>query len=203
MNDYCITPPFIQAASKPNLLLMLDNSASMYHLSYASAGTTYCYDNTYNNTARYTGYFVEGEIYQYVYGTDETAHFLAGQTLPTSGGTYRTSYLYLQMSGTKDTTDRRITSFIATGKFLNWLTASKLDNQKAILTGGKYNSSTGLLEAESRGCVGRRFVKEVPAADLAIGYHSSRNSFLWHQRPMGHRPGYCSQFADQGRGHQD
>ena len=28
MNDYCIVPPFVATSVKPNLLLMLDNSAS-------------------------------------------------------------------------------------------------------------------------------------------------------------------------------
>ena len=30
MGDYCITPPLIGVPTTPNLLLMIDNSASMY-----------------------------------------------------------------------------------------------------------------------------------------------------------------------------
>ena len=55
----------------------------------------------------------------------------------------------------------RVLAFAATGNMLNWLTASKFDIQKSILTGGKYNSADQLLIGESRGCSGSRFVKEV------------------------------------------
>ena len=52
-NQYCVTPPFITAGIQPNLLLMMDNSASMFDLAYADKGTvtrtpTYCYDNTFS-----------------------------------------------------------------------------------------------------------------------------------------------------------
>ena len=40
--SYCITPPFITAGLKPNLLMLLDNSASMYDLTYTD-GTTHNY----------------------------------------------------------------------------------------------------------------------------------------------------------------
>jgi hypothetical protein len=49
--------------------------------------------------------------------------------------------------------------FAATGRFLNWLVSSKMDIQKQVLSGGKWNGTQ--LVAESRGCLGRRFVKEV------------------------------------------
>lgn len=42
MNSYCITPPFITAGLKPNLLLMIDNSASMYDLQYQDSSNLYC-----------------------------------------------------------------------------------------------------------------------------------------------------------------
>src|SRR5690242_19583492 len=58
MNDYCIVPPFIAENVPSNLLLMLDNSSSMYDLSYSDQGNMdsggaitrqpyYCYDETY------------------------------------------------------------------------------------------------------------------------------------------------------------
>ena len=45
--SYCITPPFITAGLKPNLMMLLDNSASMYDLTYTD-GTThnYCANDT-------------------------------------------------------------------------------------------------------------------------------------------------------------
>src|SRR6185369_10823611 len=41
-DKYCITPPFITAGLKPNLLLMIDNSASMYDLEYQDSNNLYC-----------------------------------------------------------------------------------------------------------------------------------------------------------------
>ena len=55
-------------------------------------------------------------------------------------------------------TPKRVTKFSASGNYLNWMTASKFDIQKKILTGGKYVG--GNLVAESRGCVGRGFIKQ-------------------------------------------
>jgi len=54
----------------------------------------------------------------------------------------------------------KVNAFAARGNYLNWLTSSKLDVQKQILTGGKYDTSSGKFISESRGCVGRRFLKE-------------------------------------------
>jgi len=42
MNDYCIVPPFIQEIAKPNLLMLIDNSASMYDLQYVDKGKKHC-----------------------------------------------------------------------------------------------------------------------------------------------------------------
>ena len=64
MSDYCVKPPFIVGSVKPNLLFMLDNSASMYDLIYIDNGSTtplrnpsYCYDQTFKSTNSYAGYF--------------------------------------------------------------------------------------------------------------------------------------------------
>ena len=70
MTDYCMTPPFIVGGVTPNLLLLLDNSASMYDLYYVDNGTStrkggYCYDQTYASTTAYVGYFDNAKVYQY------------------------------------------------------------------------------------------------------------------------------------------
>jgi type IV pilus assembly protein PilY1 len=184
MNDYCITPPFIVAGVKPNLLMMLDNSASMYDLAYI-AGTnnlptytcqtqggfvqapiSYCYDNIYDNTKDYMGYFSKiNPVTQaisypnYSFSISEEKFIEVG-SIP-GGCTYSTSYLCINMTGSGTT--RAVTQFVASGRFLNWLSASKLDVQKMILTGGKYDTTTEILLGESRGCVGKRFVKELPS----------------------------------------
>ncbi|QWV92034.1 pilus assembly protein PilY [Geomonas oryzisoli] len=188
-DNWCITPPFISGGIKPNLLLMIDNSASMYDMGYIAGSTStppsytcgtgsssatvtssYCFDNTYSNTQDYEGYFSKYDAatntvsypdYQFTGGK-----FVEISTgVPTSGGTYRTSYLYILMAGDASATPstRKVDTFIANGRFLNWLSASKFDIEKKILTGGRYDAANAILKGESRGCVGRRFVKVVPA----------------------------------------
>lgn len=153
MNDYCITPPFIVAGVKPNLLMILDNSASMYDLTYIdeSPEADYCFDTSYNDANSYVGYFEPGEYYSY---EGANGIFIPGAALPSSC-TYRTDYVCLNITGT--TAD----DFIAKGNFLNWLSSTKFDVQKKILTGGKYDTVNQLLIGESRGCVGRRFIKRI------------------------------------------
>jgi type IV pilus assembly protein PilY1 len=70
-----------------------------------------------------------------------------------------TTYVCVNTSGTPATASE----FVASGNFLNWLTASKFDIEKQILTGGKYDTTNSVLVAETRGCSGRKFIKTLPA----------------------------------------
>ena len=51
-------PAFLGTSIDPNLLLLIDNSASMYDLAYVDAAQ-YCFDDTYNIASSYAGYFEE------------------------------------------------------------------------------------------------------------------------------------------------
>ncbi len=171
--DYTAYPPFIPSGTDPNLLLMIDNSGSMYDLTYIDNGnaptreSSYCYDQTYISTDAsgdpnyYEGYFDKDQIYTYNF-TDtrfEATAFPASCTHTISGE------LCVYISGSPSA----ISEFAARGNYLNWLATSKLDVQKQILTGGKYNSTTDEFESETRGCVGRRFIKEALTADYVEG----------------------------------
>ena len=185
--NYCIQPPFISAARTPNLLMLIDNSASMYDMGYMAGATATtsgtcqlpagasCFDDSYDNTKDYEGYFSQYDsstnkmVYpNYQYSGDRFTEVAA---VPTSGGTYRTSYLYVEMTGDGSLTPstRAVSSFIASGRFLNWLASSKFDIEKKILTGGKYDTTNQVLLGESRGCNGRRFVKALPATSGVTG----------------------------------
>jgi len=171
-NQYCVTPPFITAGIKPNLLLLMDNSASMFDLAYADKGTstrtpTYCYDDTYSDAGGniYAGYFYPGgvdasgnTIPPKYYDFDiATGVFTEIGSFPAAAScTYYVENKYC--IATDNATPKRVTKFSASGNYLNWLTASKFDIQKKILTGGKYDGNN--LVAESRGCVGRGFIKQ-------------------------------------------
>jgi type IV pilus assembly protein PilY1 len=174
--SYCSVPPMPGSGVKPNLLLLIDNSASMYDLAYTDPGN-YCVDDSYNNAAGYPGYFDESLTYSYDFTVNQY-FFASSVTLPTTGcNAANTGYLCLNIkNGTKNFPARKVDKFVASGKFLNWLSMSKLDIEKQILTGGKFqfnngSKSQGLLVAETRGCQGKRFVKllkEVPLLSFGV-----------------------------------
>ncbi len=175
MSDYCITPPFITQETLPNLLLIIDNSGSMYDLAYVDKGADerdpqYCYDDTFSSANSYPGYFTETSIYRYndaAYRFEVSAFpALCDKQVPSIG----VAHLCIKGTNLNSTsTPKNVTDFYASGKYLNWLTSSKFDIQKQILTGGKFDAGFQSLIAESRGCVGRRFIKEALTADYVEG----------------------------------
>lgn len=181
MTSYCAIPPLLSSV-KPNLLLMVDNSASQYDLTYINSDPTkYCFDNTYNNSSTYVGYF--DTTTNYTYNTADvslsnTGKFTSGAAMPGSctygGSSSATPYVCVNMSGTAPT--RSVTQFVASGNFLNWLSVSKLDVQKLILTGGKYDTTNSILTGQSRGCNGSRFIKVVPAINAITFVSRGPNS---------------------------
>ncbi|MDH4162693.1 MAG: hypothetical protein OEW15_08380 [Nitrospirota bacterium] len=198
MSDYCIKPPLIGAAIKPNLLMLIDNSASMYDLNYTDLGTfgtcatskkyckdntecdtetgevcqnivtrttNYCYDQTFSSKNTYFGYFDETKFYEYYTDVEPVKdYFYEIASLPAAGCTYG---IPNQLCIMYDPATKFFSHFSASGNYLNWLSASKFDGQKKVLTGGKYNPTDQWLLAESRGCVGRKFVKEALTADYS------------------------------------
>lgn len=208
LNDYCITPSFLAPDMKSNLLLMIDNSASMYDLNFIDEGKKnadgtfarqpyYCYDQTYKSqfcsNARttscttdancgtggkcieYSGYFDTktdaGATAYYQYNMTNNVFEPLG-TFPTSCTKYVANTLCVDLDSS---TPKKVTKFAAKGSYLNWLTTSKFDVQKQVLTGGKYVGSN--LIGETRGCVGRGFVKEALAADF-VNYNSPESNNL-------------------------
>ncbi|MFV0438911.1 MAG: PilC/PilY family type IV pilus protein [Desulfopila sp.] len=82
-----------------------------------------------------------------------------------SGATY--SNTSVCVTPDEASTPNGVTVFAATGKFLNWLSASKFDIEKQILTGGKYNENAGLLISEHRGCAGKGYLKDTEVRGTA------------------------------------
>jgi type IV pilus assembly protein PilY1 len=202
-NNYCVTPPFVSGNIAPNLLLMIDNSASMYDLAYVDQGKKhcsgsstscfydsdcptgqtcnvfdrqpfYCYDETYSSANSYYGYFDSSKFYYYRSATDDFAP-VAGSTLATVISTAPSTCGTGIGTVTKTIPDtmcveynpagiKSLVSFVAKGSYLNWLTASKFDTEKQILTGGRFDGAS--MIPESRGCVGQGFVKDANTADF-------------------------------------
>ena len=125
-------PPFLAAGVDPNLLLMIDNSASMYDLAYVKPREEgYCYDGTYTDEASnlvesydaatgYFGYFDSAGWYAY----DLAAGRFVSKTAA-EAGTICSSTNYTN-SGTvcigidASVIPKEVTAFAATGNFLNW-----------------------------------------------------------------------------------
>jgi type IV pilus assembly protein PilY1 len=158
-------PPFLSSGADPNILLMIDNSASMYEPMYSDTGAsnTYCFDNSYGAGTTYVGYFDSSTWYHYDTSTgwfEVSSAPGAGGCTPNAGGeAYYSNDVCVQTTGSA------IDSFKASGNILNWASASKYDIEKYILTGGKYNAtdpSKKYLESEGRGCAGNLFIKQVP-----------------------------------------
>ena len=161
MSDYISTPPFLSGGGvTPNLLLLIDNSASMYDLGYVD-DQRYCYDDNYDVATTYVGYFDPTTWYVYNLAAQRFEPKTAAEASVVWGlAKYKHSDVCVNVDATPS-----VTAFAAKGNFLNWAAASKLDVEKEVLTGGKYDAANGRLVMESRGCVGRRFVKKVPVMD--------------------------------------
>jgi type IV pilus assembly protein PilY1 len=112
LNDYCQIPPYVTSASstlKPNVLLIVDNSGSMYEFAYKASGAGgSSYDTSYNPATPYYGYFDSEKMFK-----------------------YSSSYFELDTAATPDKT-----SFWS-GNFLNWLTMRRIDVIRKVLVGGK------------------------------------------------------------------
>lgn len=245
-NNYCITPAFVSGNIPPNLLLMIDNSASMYDLEFVDRGkkhcsittTTscyldsdcpsgetcsvfdrqpyYCYDQTYSElkldgvTANtYQGYFQtkdsSGNDIYYTYDKTSDSFLKTTTAFPAGCGTHSGTTTKIDSRNNTvcveyDTTARTLTSFVAKGSYLNWISASKFDIEKQILTGGKFvsgvcnsdpnracassadcnnseacnavTSGSTFLMPESRGCVGQRFLKDAITSDRFVNYNT-------------------------------
>lgn len=155
-----VVPAFLAGGAMPNLLLMIDNSASMYDLAYVEEADE-CLDDSYVNTSAYAGYFEVDQDYIYDL-TDK--RFEKVSTVPLCANT-KYSNAYLNVCIDETSTPYTLVNFHASGNYLNWATASKLDVEKKVLTGGKYDSSSSELIMESRGCLNRSFVKQVAVTD--------------------------------------
>ncbi len=173
-------PPFLAAGVSPNLMLLIDNSASMYDMAYTGDSSN-CYDGTdyaagtesYDSATVYGGYFKTDTWYNY----DTTSQIFEATgatacTDPTGGAAYQqTGQVCVTVTG-------ETLTFAARGNFMNWATASKFDIQKQVLTGGKFDDAADTLTSEGRGCSGNRFIKQVIVVDssgttnyLNLGVH--------------------------------
>ena len=110
MSEYCCVPPFVGRIIAPNVMIILDNSGSMFNFAYDYNGSGI--SSGFNPNSEYYGYFDSNYWYRYE----------SGKFVPTASKSSRDKY-----SNEWD------------GNFLNWLTMRRVDIARKVLVGGKYS----------------------------------------------------------------
>ncbi len=148
MSDYCVTPTPAAAIAKPNILIVMDSSGSMQFPAYVSCGS-YSYDgyvincgtgsavlpptsgaDAYNTATNYYGLFDNTKYYKH-----DGTEFLINTSCT---NTDRIGAI----SGSASTA-------CISGNLLNWISATRVDVARQILTGfGKITGTTGVYQSE-------------------------------------------------------
>ena len=130
-------PPFLAAGVDPNLLLMIDNSASMYDLAYVKPEEDgyegYCYDGTdealvesYLDAKNYAGYFDTSAWYAYNFTTEKFEETLACSTADyINSGT-----VCIDINEVPD--PNTVTAFAASGNFLKRIGQTRIAKYLAL-----------------------------------------------------------------------
>ena len=171
MEDYCVVPPYVIQNVPPNVMIVLDNSGSMFNFAYSDGFHTTATgdDNPCTNsgspcteftgpgtypTFKYYGYF--NPDYWYTYSSNR---FLPAGLK--SGARPASSW---------------------DGNFLNWLTMRRIDVIRKVMTGGKKTTGEGSgfdrLVGEVADCDGRGRYKRITNADLYTPYGGTRKLYV-------------------------
>jgi type IV pilus assembly protein PilY1 len=150
MSDFTAYPPFLVVSPKPNVLILLDNSGSMFDFAYNfnGAGVSQGFDPAID----YYGYFLSDMWY-------ESLGNLFVEVAPKSARP--------KAAGEWD------------GNFLNWLTMRKIEIARKVLVGGKALSRSlpgnpHDLLAEKPDVSERGYLKQVDNAELYTPYDGTR-----------------------------
>jgi|WetSurMetagenome_2_1015567.scaffolds.fasta_scaffold00013_93 type IV pilus assembly protein PilY1 len=116
MNDYCITPPFLQATIPPLVMLVMSKDHKDFYKAYddySDLDGDGLLDTTYKHSITYYGYFDSTKCYSY------------------SGGVFTPQTLDTANTGAPATCSGQWS-----GNFLNWATMSRIDTLRKVLYGG-------------------------------------------------------------------
>jgi type IV pilus assembly protein PilY1 len=186
LNYYTSYPPFITSATTPpSVMIILDNSGSMFRFAYFDGWNTdstaddkscvpsqfppllneYCTEFTAPGTYptfKYYGYF--DPDYWYIYDTS------GDKFVPTAPKT-----------GSGLPGARAKTSSEWDGNFLNWVTMRRVDVIRKVLTGGKYVAVGGekRLITEAPDYYGRGILKSITNAQNYTPYSSTGNAYFY------------------------
>ena len=120
MEDYCVAPPYVIQNVPPNIMIVLDNSGSMFNFSYSDGfNTTTTSDDNNCATSACTGFTNPGTYPTYKY---------YGYFDPDYWYTYSTRFVpSAPKTGSGLSGARAKTSSEWDGNFLNWLTMRRVD----------------------------------------------------------------------------
>lgn len=137
MNDYCVIPAPSSSTTKPNILILMDYSGSMQFPAYVTCSydpwdiydgvvancqtpTSSSADN-YDSTKTYYGFFDTAKYYQYA------------------------SSKFQVNNSCTDTNKIGGSNTCISGNLLNWITATRIDVSRKVLTGGRTNTGASDL----------------------------------------------------------
>lgn len=139
MEDYCIVPPYVAQNVAPNIMIILDNSLSMFSFAYSDGFTTTATaddNDCTNNGSPCTGFATPGAYPTYTFygyfNPDYWYTYAANRFLPSAPKTGSG----LTGARAKDATEWD-------GNFLNWLTMRRVDVIRKVMTGGKMTGGEG------------------------------------------------------------
>jgi type IV pilus assembly protein PilY1 len=127
MNDYCVNPVSSSLTTKPNILILMDYSGSMQFPAYVS-----CDFNHYDGRVAQCGSFTGTDNYNpstTYYGLFDTTKY------------YHYASSSFQVNTSCTNTDNIGSSGCISGNLLNWVTSTRIDVSRKVLTGGR--TSTG------------------------------------------------------------
>jgi type IV pilus assembly protein PilY1 len=171
MEDYCVIPPYVVQDVAPNVMIVLDNSGSMFNFAYFDGFTTPdpTDDNDCaNSSSPCTGFTTPGTYPNYKYY-----------------GYFDPDYWYVWdnprfVPSAPKTGTRPASSW--DGNFLNWLTMRRLDIIRKVMTGGAKatgeGSGYGRLRGEKADCDDRGKYKNISDASLYTPYTGTRKFYV-------------------------
>ncbi|RJQ22240.1 MAG: hypothetical protein C4560_02660 [Nitrospiraceae bacterium] len=165
MEDYCVVPPYVVQNVPPNIMIVLDNSGSMFNFAYSDGFETTVTTDDYgcaNSGSPCTGFTNPGAYPTYKY---------YGYFNPDYWYTY-SSNRFVQSdpkTGSGLTGARSKNSNEWDGNYLNWLTMRRIDVTRKVMTGGKTTSGEGSgynrLVGEKSDCDSRGTYKQITDAE--------------------------------------
>jgi type IV pilus assembly protein PilY1 len=161
MSDYCQVPPYVIQDVPPDVMIVIDNSGSMFNFAYFDGFTTTSTADDVmctSTSAPCTGFTEPGTYPTYSYygyfNPDYWYTYSSNRFMPAAPKTG---------SGLSGARAKNAAEW--DGNFLNWVTMRRLDIIRKVMTGGKTESGEGSgynrLTAETADCDSRGMYKSI------------------------------------------